>query len=181
MVIDLTDAPVVGDDDRAWAAGTVDAVAAGRAARAAQTHADTHADTDGATDGAADGAGHLPAPVRIRRPGRSMWRVAWLVLAGVVVLAGLVVSFPLRTWYAQRNDIREVEARLVEIRSRNAQLNDRLIALQQDDAAIEQAARERYGMAFPHERVYAVLPAPATGQLPTGFPYDTLAQWVRRG
>jgi cell division protein FtsB len=108
-------------------------------------------------------------------------RAAFVVVVLMVGAATLaVVAFPTRTWWAQRQDLARTEANLLELRAENAALDARIKALQSDDAAVEQLARERYGMVMPGEQAFAILPPPPPDDLPAGWPYDTLRRLVTR-
>jgi cell division protein FtsB len=78
------------------------------------------------------------------------------LLIGSLALTGLG---PVRQAYYQRQSIQEEEARLKALEERNAQLERRLLRLQ-DPAYMEKLAREQLGVVRPGETSYVVVPRP---------------------
>lgn len=78
-----------------------------------------------------------------------------LALAAVVVL--FVAVYPTQALLDQQREARESNAELRAVESENAELGERIAELQ-TDAAIEQLARDEYGLVYPGEEAYAVLP-----------------------
>lgn len=99
-----------------------------------------------------------PAP-RTRRRGRSASRVDWDRvgrIALVIVLALVLVSYinPTLNFFDAWRDSRAEHASVAELRAENANLQQRLAALQAADAA-ERAAREQ-GWVAPGERSWVI-------------------------
>ena len=94
------------------------------------------------------------------------------VLRALVILAvsGVAVAVtwtwgvnPVRNWFAQRDEITQLEARLVEVQASNAALQAD-IELLRTDAEIERIARRDLGLVYPGEEAYAIdLPAAVLG------------------
>lgn len=119
-----------------------------------------------------------PAPeASVRRP--LVW-IVWVVLL-VVVAVGVVAlgALPYRAWVAQREQLRETEARLAAIQGQNTALEGRIAALQ-TPAEVERLARERYGLARPGEQSFVILPS-ATDPLPAGWPYSVIGEILASG
>lgn len=130
-----------------------------------------------ATAAAAPPEAARPARDRDRRLGPR--RLAFLVVVLLVGAATLaVVAFPTRTWWAQREELQRTDTRLAELQADTAALEARIAALRTDDAAVEQLARERYGMVKPGEQAYALLPPPPPDGLPDTWPFTTLRKLV---
>jgi len=94
------------------------------------------------------------------RPARSLRRLVW-PLAVVVTLGGMMFVFflPARALVQQRADLRATETQLRVLSSQNQQLTSQVAELH-TDAEIERLAREQYGLVFPGEEAYAILPSP---------------------
>jgi cell division protein FtsL len=78
-----------------------------------------------------------------------------LALAAVVVL--FVAVYPTQALLDQQSESKETAADLRSIEEENLQLEQRVTELQ-TDAAIEQLARDEYGLVYPGEEAYAILP-----------------------
>ena len=78
-----------------------------------------------------------------------------LSLAAVVVL--FVAVYPTQALLDQQGESKETAADLEAVESENVDLEQRVAELQ-TDAAIEQLARDEYGLVYPGEEAYAVLP-----------------------
>jgi cell division protein FtsB len=94
-----------------------------------------------------------------------------LVLGGAMYL----FVFPARTYLAQKQGI-AAEARTVAVlRAEDAKLTSESSALQ-DNATIEQIARQEYGLVKPGQQAFMVLPAPSRPQT-TAPPPAKPAAW----
>ncbi len=78
-----------------------------------------------------------------------------LSLAAVVVL--FVAVYPTQALLDQQEETKETAADLQAVENENLQLEERVAELQ-TDAAIEQLARDEYGLVYPGEEAYAILP-----------------------
>ncbi len=94
------------------------------------------------------------------RPVGSLRRLVW-PLAVAVTLGGMMFVFflPARALLQQRADLRDTRTRLQVLSTQNQQLTAEVANLH-TDAEIERLARERYGLVFPGEEAYAILPSP---------------------
>jgi cell division protein FtsB len=103
-------------------------------------------------------------------------RVAWPFLVVATVLAILFYAvFPTRQYFEQRELASERLDRLAAIEAANAQLQERIDGLS-TPAEIERLARRDFGLVYPGEEAYAVLPpAPEPVTLPDVWPFTTLA------
>jgi cell division protein FtsB len=98
-----------------------------------------------------------------------------VTLVGVTIGALLLGVFPTRTWLDQRSAVSAAEARLAELEAANAESQAQVDALG-TDAAIEQIARQEYGLAKAGEEVYHVLPAPRDpAPVPDAWPFDGIS------
>ena len=97
------------------------------------------------------------------------------LLIALVLFAGLVVFvFPTGTWLDQRAEAKELEESLVQLTAEQAELRDE-ISRMRTPAEIERIARRDFGLVFPGEEAYALLPAPPTPlQLPASWPLSIL-------
>ena len=94
------------------------------------------------------------------------------VLRALIILAvtGVAVAVtwtwgvnPVQNWFAQRDEITQLEARLAEVRASNAALQAEIEQLR-TDAEIERIARRDLGLVYPGEEAYAIdLPAAVLG------------------
>ena len=86
-----------------------------------------------------------------------------LVIAGLFAIAAVAVwtwgVVPVRNWVAQRDEISHLETELAEIQASNAALEAEIGVLQ-TDAEIERIARRDFGLVYPGEEAYAILPRP---------------------
>ena len=87
-----------------------------------------------------------------------------LVVAGLFAVAAIATwtwgVVPARNWVAQKDEITRLEAELAEVQASNAALEAE-IRLLQTDAEIERIARRDFGLVYPGEEAYAILPPPA--------------------
>lgn len=98
--------------------------------------------------------------------------------AAAVVLLGvlLIVVFPTRTYFAQRASIADAESELGRLEDQRQQLEARVEDLQSSEA-VEEIAREDYGMVYPGEEPYGILPTPPPEiDLPDVWPFDALEE-----
>ncbi len=92
-----------------------------------------------------------------------------LVLLGGVAFVG---AFPTRTYLAQRQTLAASDARLAELIASNEATRAEVERLESDEA-VEQLAREQYGLAEPDQEVYQVLPEPvAPVDVPDVWPFN---------
>jgi cell division protein FtsB len=114
------------------------------------------------------------------RPRRRRSRVLVALAVSIVAVGVLFVGiFPTRAFVAQRQAIAAAEEELDVLEAGNAELEDRVAALG-TDAEIERLAREQYGLVFPGEEAYAILPAPAPPMpVPDAWPFRTLREAVQ--
>ncbi len=101
-----------------------------------------------------------------RSSGRSGWaatvRSRWISLVAVALSLGAVVVlfvavYPTQALLDQQDDSKETAAELQAVEAENLRLEERVDELQ-TDAAIEQLARDEYGLVHPGEEAYAILP-----------------------
>jgi cell division protein FtsB len=104
-------------------------------------------------------------------------RLMWPLLASVTIVALLFIGlYPVRTFLAQRGTLNRAEHQLEVLKQQNAQLDQRVQALN-TDTEIEQLARERYNLVRPGEEAYAILPSPPPPiEVPAVWPFTGLAQ-----
>lgn len=88
-----------------------------------------------------------------------------LVVAGLLAVAAIATwnwgVVPVQNWVAQKDEIIRLEAELAEVQASNAALEAE-IRLLQTDAEIERIARRDFGLVYPGEEAYAILPPPVT-------------------
>ena len=99
-------------------------------------------------------------------------RLVWPLIATVVVIGALFLTmFPLRTWIDQRDSISASRSELAELDEELAALDDRIAALDSPEE-VELIAREKYGLVFPGEEAYSLLPLPVPPiDIPPGWPF----------
>ena len=91
-------------------------------------------------------------------------RVVRVLVIGAACVAALSVTWawglnPVRNWFAQRDEITQLESQLAEIQASNAALQADIDRLQ-TAAEIERIARRDLGLVYPGEEAYAIdLPA----------------------
>jgi cell division protein FtsB len=107
-------------------------------------------------------------------------RVAF-ALVGVVIAAALIASLfvlPVKSWLQQRDDLARKQNQLAVLTNANAQLAADVSRLQTPDG-IKEAARQEVGYVGVGEQRISVLSTPdAPMTLPTGWPYDAIAQII---
>ena len=98
-----------------------------------------------------------------------------ITLVGVTVGVLVLGVFPTRTWLDQRSAVHAAETRLAELEAANADSQAKVDALH-TDAAIEQIARQEYGLAKLGEELYHVLPPPRDpAPVPNAWPFDGIS------
>jgi cell division protein FtsB len=104
-----------------------------------------------------------------------------IALAAMVITAALVAALfvlPVKAWLRQRDDIAVKDKELSALDQANAELTDEVSRLQTPEG-IEEAAREEIGYVQRGEIRLTMLPAPpAPITMPSGWPYDTVAEIV---
>ena len=104
-----------------------------------------------------------------------------IALAAMVITASLVAALfvlPVKAWLRQADDIAGKDKELTALDQANAELADEVSRLQTPEG-IEEAAREEIGYVQRGEIRLTMLPAPAAPiTMPSGWPYDTVAQIV---
>ncbi len=102
-------------------------------------------------------------------------------LVATVIAAALIASLfvlPVKSWLQQRDDLARKQNELAVLSNANAQLAADVNRLQTPDG-IKEAARQEVGYIGVGEQRISVLPTPnAPLTLPTGWPYDAIAQIV---
>lgn len=147
--------------------------------------------TSPAVRGARNGARALPEPTKsIVEPARrliidsaehrSEQRLGFTarraaILAAVVCVLTLTVAGPVRTYFAQRTEMRQLAATEAALRRQLADLEQQKVKLA-DPAYIAAQARERLGFVKPGDVPYQVqLPPTAAGAVPPGSQPTTVA------
>ena len=104
-----------------------------------------------------------------------------IALAATVITAALVAALfvlPVQAWLRQQDDIDRKQKELAALQQANAELTNEVSRLQTAEG-IEEAAREEIGYVQRGEIRLTVLPPPnAPITMPSGWPYDTVAQIV---
>jgi cell division protein FtsB len=102
-------------------------------------------------------------------------------LVAVVIAAALLASLfvlPVKSWLQQRDDLAKKQDELAVLSNANAQLAADVNRLQTPDGIME-AARQEIGYVGIGEQRISVLTTPnAPLTLPTGWPYDAIAQII---
>jgi cell division protein FtsB len=102
-------------------------------------------------------------------------------LVAVVIAAALGASLfvlPIKSWRQQRTDLARKQNELAVLSNANAQLAADVNRLQTPDG-IKEAARQEVGYVGVGEQRISVLSTPeAPLTLPTGWPYDAIAQII---
>jgi len=104
-----------------------------------------------------------------------------IAIGAMVITAALVAALfvlPVKAWLRQRDDIAVKDKELSALDQANAELSDEVGRLKTPEG-IEEAAREEIGYVQRGEIRLTMLPAPpAPITMPSGWPYDTVAQIV---
>ena len=102
-------------------------------------------------------------------------------LVALVIAAALIASLfvlPVKSWLQQRDDLTRKQNELAVLNNANAQLAADVTRLQTPDG-IKEAARQEVGYVGIGEQRISVLATPnAPLTLPTGWPYDAIAQII---
>ena len=102
-------------------------------------------------------------------------------LVAVVIAAALIASLfvlPVKSWRQQRADLAKKQNELAVLGNANAQLAADVNRLQTPDG-VREAARQEVGYVGIGEQRISVLSTPdAPVTLPTGWPYDAIAQII---
>mgnify|MGYP001028652191 FL=1 len=121
----------------------------------------------------AERAERLAAQQSEQRFGSVALRAA--ILAAVVCVLTLTIAGPVRTYFAQRTEMRQLEATERELRAQIAELEEKKRRLS-DPAYITAQARERLGFVMPGDIPYQVqLPPTADIPAPEPGPHEALA------
>ena len=104
-----------------------------------------------------------------------------IAIGAMVITAALVAALfvlPVKAWLRQRDDIAVKQRELSALDQANAELSDEVSRLQTPEG-IAEAARVEIGYVQRGEIRLTMLPAPAAPiTMPSGWPYDTVAQIV---
>ena len=109
----------------------------------------------------------------LRRRNRSVLGLGAVVIAGAVLTAVLIL--PVRAWINQRHELADRTRELAALNVANDELsaeNDRLTTAE----GIKDAARQDLGLIEDGETVIAMLPAPVSELMPSGWPYSMVGQ-----
>jgi cell division protein FtsL len=111
--------------------------------------------------------------------GRGKRTVIALIAAVITAALGAALFvLPVKAWLRQQNDIDRKQAEIAALDQANSRLADEVSQLD-TPAGIEEAAREEIGYVQRGEIRITMLPSPqAPLTLPSGWPYDTLAQML---
>ncbi len=105
-----------------------------------------------------------------------------IALIAAVITAALIAALfvlPVEAWLRQQDDIERKQSEIAALDQANAELNDEVNRLE-TPAGIEEAAREEIGYVRRGEIRITVLDSPeAPLTLPSGWPYDALAQVLK--
>lgn len=89
-------------------------------------------------------------------------RMPMLIKCGLIAVLCLAVwtwgVLPARNYTNQRTELANLQAELAKVRSENAALQDDIVLLG-SDAEIERIARSDFGLVYPGEEAYAILPS----------------------
>jgi hypothetical protein len=118
----------------------------------------------------------LPTAARIA----SHKHAAWLFGLAAVAIAGAIgaalFGLPVRTWFEQDRQLRDLEHELSELQSVNEDLRIEVGRLQTDEGMVE-AAREELGHIQPGDDRETMHPLPPLPRdLPDGWPYSQVDQ-----
>jgi cell division protein FtsB len=105
----------------------------------------------------------------------------FFALVALVIAAALAASLfvlPVKSWLQQRDDLAKKQNQLAVLNAANAQLAADVTRLQTPEG-IKEAARQEVGYVGVGEQRISVLSTPnAPLTLPTGWPYDAIAQII---
>lgn len=126
--------------------------------------------------------GDLTRPIRADRQlvthrGRR-WALGLGALTVMVALLAVLFTLPVKNYLRQQDQIEQKQQELAVLTAANEQLAREVTRLGTPDGAAE-AARSELGVVLPGENRVSVLPSDGTAlPLPTGWPYDAVAQIV---
>jgi cell division protein FtsB len=106
--------------------------------------------------------------VRARRSAQ-VRRAGTLAASAAVVVVLVYAIFPVRTYLDQRSSTQSREEELDVLSDANQQMSERAEELREQET-VEEIARRDYGLIFPGEEPYAVLPAPTGSTTTTTTP-----------
>jgi cell division protein FtsB len=96
------------------------------------------------------------------------------LVVATLLCVGYVMAVPVQNYLEQQAETREAQQQLDRLDEELAGLEERQEELSDPDHIVREA-RERFGLGYPGEQVYAVLPAPPPPlPIPTGWPFDSL-------
>ncbi len=105
-----------------------------------------------------------------------------IALIAAVITAALIAALfvlPVKAWLRQQDDIDRKQTEIAALDQANAELTDEVNRLD-TPAGVEEAAREEIGYVRRGEIRITVLDSPAAPlTLPSGWPYDALAQVLK--
>jgi cell division protein FtsB len=96
-----------------------------------------------------------------RRGRRRALQSVLLLAACVLMIDALVGDKGLLAMFEARQQFRDLEASLAEIRSENANLREQARRLREDPTAIEEIARRELGLIKPGERLFILKDVPS--------------------
>jgi cell division protein FtsB len=101
-------------------------------------------------------------PPKAKRPVRSrrMVSILLLVVAGAIIVDGLVGEKGLLAMFRARHQYEELSATIERKRADNARLREEARRLKDDPSAIEEVARRELGLIKPGEKVFIVKDVP---------------------
>ena len=126
--------------------------------------------------------GDLTRPIAKEQRIAANRRPALLLGAIGVVVAGAIgaalFGLPVRTWFAQNDDIAQLQSQLRDLGAVNTELQREVDELKTDDGIVE-AAREELGYIRQGERRQTVVDVPdVPADLPDGWPYSPVEQII---
>ena len=97
------------------------------------------------------------------------------LLVAAALFAGLVYFvFPTQTWLEQRAEASELDESLEQLRAEQAALRADISRMRTPEE-VERIARRDFGLVFPGEEAFAMLPAPpAPVDIPGSWPFSIL-------
>jgi cell division protein FtsL len=124
--------------------------------------------------------GDFTRPIDVnKRLVRGRGKRTLIALIAAVITAALIAALfvlPVKAWLRQQSDIDRKQSEIAALDQANAELADEVNQLD-TPAGIEEAAREEIGYVQRGEIRITMLPSPqAPLTMPSGWPYDTLAQ-----
>jgi len=106
-----------------------------------------------------------------------MIKRARLLRGGIALVAALAVGvlvIPAGAWFETQDNVARTKAQLTELRRENTVIQARVDELS-DRGNIERQASEDFGMAYPGDETYAIIPGgPIEVDLPDVWPFNRL-------